>query len=477
MPSAAVLRTRTGCLECRRRRKKCDETRPRCTGCARNRLACVWPAQFQPADRRRRHHHHSRCLSGAAVPLSPQTPQTALEPAVLPAPFDRAAHARLLHYGAATVLPAVVRPGARARYRDHAYVLGLAVQCAPLLGALLAVTASRVARGDAAFVPRGVAAYRTALALLRDGLARGCWAGDEDSLLATTVWLGIWENCQPDGAPQTPLHIRAAGTLLRLRQPKPRAAPPAALAFERVCVESFVYHAALLALFFPAFDPLADRRVRARAVAALHHDHHYHHDTTTTTTTTTTTQQPILDLPFRVFLLAAAATRLARAAVSSADADADHHRAALGLLRADLRRWTPVLRRAATALYVPALTALLHARDGACLAACLRDGLAAIAGARGLRIDPDFIYFHLWPVAVLAALALTPAERAPFRDAVARLVVDGREVLGCWALRRLQAVWDAVDREGEGDAETDGSRLLGLRRLLEGEAVSRERVC
>ncbi|OQU96989.1 Fungal Zn2-Cys6 binuclear cluster domain-containing protein [Cladophialophora immunda] len=36
-------RTRTGCLTCRRRRKKCDEKRPFCIGCSRNSLACCWP--------------------------------------------------------------------------------------------------------------------------------------------------------------------------------------------------------------------------------------------------------------------------------------------------------------------------------------------------------------------------------------------------------------------------------------------------
>uniref|UniRef100_A0A0B7KCT4 Zn(2)-C6 fungal-type domain-containing protein n=2 Tax=Bionectria ochroleuca TaxID=29856 RepID=A0A0B7KCT4_BIOOC len=37
-------RTRTGCLTCRSRKKKCDEVRPRCAGCRRNLLDCKWPA-------------------------------------------------------------------------------------------------------------------------------------------------------------------------------------------------------------------------------------------------------------------------------------------------------------------------------------------------------------------------------------------------------------------------------------------------
>ncbi|KAH9234870.1 hypothetical protein K456DRAFT_1834740, partial [Colletotrichum gloeosporioides 23] len=38
-----IFRVRTGCLTCRGRKKKCDETKPRCRGCERNRLECKWP--------------------------------------------------------------------------------------------------------------------------------------------------------------------------------------------------------------------------------------------------------------------------------------------------------------------------------------------------------------------------------------------------------------------------------------------------
>lgn len=38
-----IFRVRTGCLTCRRRKKKCDEARPICAGCQRNDLGCQWP--------------------------------------------------------------------------------------------------------------------------------------------------------------------------------------------------------------------------------------------------------------------------------------------------------------------------------------------------------------------------------------------------------------------------------------------------
>ncbi|KAG7661779.1 CZF1 [[Candida] subhashii] len=36
-------RSRMGCLTCRQRKKRCCETRPRCTECSRLRLKCTWP--------------------------------------------------------------------------------------------------------------------------------------------------------------------------------------------------------------------------------------------------------------------------------------------------------------------------------------------------------------------------------------------------------------------------------------------------
>ncbi|OAP64556.1 hypothetical protein AYL99_00528 [Fonsecaea erecta] len=43
-------RTRTGCLTCRRRRKKCNEEKPLCIGCSRNFLACLWPDETSPDE-------------------------------------------------------------------------------------------------------------------------------------------------------------------------------------------------------------------------------------------------------------------------------------------------------------------------------------------------------------------------------------------------------------------------------------------
>ncbi|PGG99042.1 hypothetical protein GX51_06458 [Blastomyces parvus] len=42
-PDRVFPRTRTGCFSCRRRKKKCDEVKPICLACIRNKLDCSWP--------------------------------------------------------------------------------------------------------------------------------------------------------------------------------------------------------------------------------------------------------------------------------------------------------------------------------------------------------------------------------------------------------------------------------------------------
>ncbi|KAL4874932.1 hypothetical protein BJY04DRAFT_202931 [Aspergillus karnatakaensis] len=41
-------KSRTGCLECRARRIKCDETRPSCGNCDRASMACHFQPRPQP---------------------------------------------------------------------------------------------------------------------------------------------------------------------------------------------------------------------------------------------------------------------------------------------------------------------------------------------------------------------------------------------------------------------------------------------
>ncbi|KAH7021478.1 uncharacterized protein B0I36DRAFT_32328 [Microdochium trichocladiopsis] len=64
--SRARLRTKTGCLTCRQRKKKCDETTPVCGECIRNRRSCQWPGSRELVDRRFAVHEASRYWAASA---------------------------------------------------------------------------------------------------------------------------------------------------------------------------------------------------------------------------------------------------------------------------------------------------------------------------------------------------------------------------------------------------------------------------
>lgn len=45
--SFETMHPTAGCLSCKARKKRCDETKPRCRGCQRNFLVCAWPTRKQ----------------------------------------------------------------------------------------------------------------------------------------------------------------------------------------------------------------------------------------------------------------------------------------------------------------------------------------------------------------------------------------------------------------------------------------------
>ncbi|KAL4995597.1 fungal-specific transcription factor domain-containing protein [Aspergillus recurvatus] len=98
-------RTRSGCLTCRRRKKKCDEQKPRCVACTRNSLFCSWPSPWPPQAPGNESSDMSTHRAGAAenettIHWSPHlqlfhSPQRA-------GLFERASNTLLSHYFART---------------------------------------------------------------------------------------------------------------------------------------------------------------------------------------------------------------------------------------------------------------------------------------------------------------------------------------------------------------------------------------
>ncbi|KAI8675572.1 Zn(2)-C6 fungal-type domain-containing protein [Fusarium keratoplasticum] len=83
-----ILRVKTGCFTCRNRKKKCDETRPVCAGCLRNKVACRWPDSHPHSPPSTEHGSGEKALDLRPSAPSPdghgrRTPETLTSPADL----------------------------------------------------------------------------------------------------------------------------------------------------------------------------------------------------------------------------------------------------------------------------------------------------------------------------------------------------------------------------------------------------------
>ncbi|KAJ5786585.1 fungal Zn binuclear cluster domain-containing protein [Penicillium pulvis] len=197
--SSAKLRTRTGCLQCRKRRKKCNEARPQCAGCNRNRLQCVWPFDKQRKDGRTRRlssgvESTSNKSEDGLSPVDSPTLRNGLHPPVqMPSPFQLEEHCYLYRYFGSVVLPQMVRRNSLARYADQSYMLRLALEFPPLMGVLISIAGMKLASFNGGSIYCAVQSYTQSLNGLRRALSRTTDSGSNDALLATVITLSVFE--------------------------------------------------------------------------------------------------------------------------------------------------------------------------------------------------------------------------------------------------------------------------------------------
>ena len=80
-----------------------------------------------------------------------------------------------------------------ARYTDQGYMLRLALEFPPLMGALVSIAGMHIASLDGGSIACAVTSYVQTLASLRDMLDYISDFGSHDALLATVVTLAVFE--------------------------------------------------------------------------------------------------------------------------------------------------------------------------------------------------------------------------------------------------------------------------------------------
>ncbi|KAH8701566.1 hypothetical protein BGW36DRAFT_355723 [Talaromyces proteolyticus] len=150
---------------------------------------------------------------------------------------------------------------------------------------------------------------------ISNGIANGSLSGREDYLLATVIWLCVFEKSRGERHEHSAIHAAALCKILLLRQPfDPRHAATAELIWERMCVESYIYHSAVTTLFDSRPDLIDDtlavlekfqRNVSVSPSAIDDQE-------TAMSIQSSTIQSPLLGAPYHIFVALMQGIRLFR---------------------------------------------------------------------------------------------------------------------------------------------------------------------
>ncbi|BCS23598.1 uncharacterized protein APUU_40042A [Aspergillus puulaauensis] len=312
-------------------------------------------------------------------------------------------------------MPRLVRPNCPSVYSDQSYMVRLAREFPPLMAIITAIAALDIGNDSLAMQH-----YLRSLRSLQARIIAASGTGNEDGLLATTICLCVFENLRTDGPPNIGLHAKAAGVLLSQRCPEETTQSPCepAVVFQRICLESFLYHSTLMMLLDPSLDVSADDIPQQLACAPGDGQ---------------AVPRPILDESYHFFFMVARVTRLARLA---RDLDQEE-RQIWTRLQSDVQQYErtddtndPIKRLYSRAFRIlllkgdPIKNATQRASD---IKVLLHEGLVIL---ETVDIQNYLLGYSLWPVVVLGAVAVRESEQHTINNKI-----------DPWArLRRGQAV-------------------------------------
>ncbi|KAJ5831719.1 C6 zinc finger domain protein [Penicillium riverlandense] len=309
----AHLRTKTGCLTCRRRKKKCDETRLACLNCAKRGLICEWPPSVTetggwagnspPLNRQRSNildngtattvvkYDHQRpwrtycsdevsddssevgsSTGSSIVGEGPRRQSASSYMTVLsglhrlstnPSSAVIQESGRLFDFLRVTFLPQLIRPTANGRIIDFftQETLTLAIHWPFCMHALLACCGSEIPTGNGEFRLLARFHYVRAVEGLRANLDNGRLNQQWIVTILTVLMLCIYERSKPQGSTAVDIHLVGAARLIRLdSQRSPSECPKSEVdkAMHRLVRESFIFHVATSLPFQQMASPNAE---------------------------------------------------------------------------------------------------------------------------------------------------------------------------------------------------------------------------
>ncbi|VUC29727.1 unnamed protein product [Clonostachys rosea] len=198
-PTTTPRRVRTGCIPCRRRKKKCDERKPTCLGCERNAVTCAWADPSKKEMARRKPLYMRRVTGGlgmawkvASLPRLQQTDMPGLSPLLRRVLGPDASMALFSHFIACTVPKMATRQGAANPWST--LVLAQMQLDEMFLHAVLALSSAHMGTKNPNIILDGEVHHGIALSCLKDRVSK---YSTEDQplfpLVITALSLALYE--------------------------------------------------------------------------------------------------------------------------------------------------------------------------------------------------------------------------------------------------------------------------------------------
>ncbi|APA10085.1 hypothetical protein sscle_05g048550 [Sclerotinia sclerotiorum 1980 UF-70] len=429
------LRTKTGCLTCRQRRKKCDESKPRCMNCTRNKVDCCWgETPFrQCSNGYEMHKPFDNTASSSSYTTSSDTLSDLPKPKWLsvlcqtdgkprhsnyyPNPIKSPSeddHYLMLVYYQREVIPSTTHKYAHPGYLDYSYQFSWLSTYPTLSIATAASAAMHLSMTQPRYRNIALEYYNKAIRGVRQMISEGVVDGTEDWILGTVILFDLIERWRLDGLPNAgEQHLLTAIHLFKTRrQHKKVAQTSSQVGFERLCAESILYHSAhiLLSSDYSILESHLGliRELKGTCEAIPFPD------------STVWSVSPTLGVPFAVFELILQIAILCRSKPSTASFGSFWQQ--LNDLDMTHRSIPPTNNRNdeigaqnytfSTQLYIVAAKILLNCAfeaqvSPAALRTLLQDGILAVAM---VDTSTPLGRFYCWPVSVLRSIAEREAE-------------------------------------------------------------------
>ncbi|KAH1548702.1 hypothetical protein KXX57_001465 [Aspergillus fumigatus] len=248
----AHLRTMTGCLTCRSRKKKCDESGSPCQNCVQRKIECVWPGRRAGLLA---HSGGSSVSAESASETECQVVRTQTPSMITlsngPASYSSVltpANSQLFHFLQTIFLPQLIHPVTTGAVNELVTRESLrwAFQSPFCMHALLACAAAEIPVNNPQYRRMAELHYIEAVAGLRQSLVPTADSSQWTVVLWTVLMLCIYERSKPHHSQGVDVHLAGAAQLIQLyfQRKTPDASIIETGAWARVFLESFVFHVA-----------------------------------------------------------------------------------------------------------------------------------------------------------------------------------------------------------------------------------------